>query len=170
MNDRPGRTFYGKYRGLVTDNRDPNNLGRVRAKVPEVSGDQPLGWATPCAPFGGNGFGFFAIPDVGAGVWIEFECGDPDYPVWTGCWWGQSSQMPSTVTSSGEKKLYIRTKAGHSILLDGTEGSGGITIEASGGQKIKLDSNGIELDNGSGAKIKLSGSQVTVNNDALEIT
>ena len=77
-------TFYGKYRGLVTDIQDPLMLGRIKAQVPDVMGSDDSGWAMPCAPFGGSQAGFFALPVVGAGVWIEFEHGDPDYPIWAG--------------------------------------------------------------------------------------
>src|SRR6185436_4797932 len=76
--------FFGKFRGVVTDNKDPKQIGRVRARVPDVMGDKESGWALPCFPFGGSGMGFIALPSVGAGVWIEFEHGDPDYPIWAG--------------------------------------------------------------------------------------
>jgi hypothetical protein len=79
--------FYGKYRGLVVNNVDPLQLGRLQAMVPEVLGESPSGWAQPCAPYGGTACGFFAIPPVGAGVWIEFEAGDVSRPIWAGTWW-----------------------------------------------------------------------------------
>ena len=89
--------FYGKYRGIVTDNKDPLFTGRIRATVPDVLGSDESGWATACTPFAGSGAGFFALPDVGVGVWIEFEHGDPDYPIWTGCWWGSPADPPPEV-------------------------------------------------------------------------
>src|SRR5712692_9045137 len=114
------KNHYGKHRGVVTDNRDPLRIGRIRAKVSDVYGDLESSWATPAAPFGGNGMGFFAVPAVGAGVWIEFECGDPDYPIWSGCWWGAAIEMPAVLFSppppSGtDPKMLIKTKGGHSI-------------------------------------------------------
>ena len=162
--------FYGKYRGVVTDNQDPLMLGRVRAKVPDVMGEQESGWAMPCAPFGGSGTGFFALPPVGAGVWVEFEQGDPDYPIWSGCWWGAASEMPSVLLAPPYKKVMIKTEGGHSIVLDDTPGVGGITLETSSGQKIVINSTGIEIDNGQGGSLKLSGPQVSINNGALEVT
>jgi len=80
--------IYGKYRGIVLNNLDPLNLGRIQASVAEVLGEVPTGWATPCAPYAGTGSGFFSIPPVGAGVWIEFEAGDVSRPIWTGGYWG----------------------------------------------------------------------------------
>lgn len=165
MND----TFYGKYRGIVTDNKDPLMIGRVRAKVPDVLGDLESGWAMPCAPFGGKATGFFAIPAEGAGVWIEFEHGDPDYPIWSGCWWGSAAEMPPVLLAPPYKKMMIKTEGGNSILLDDTPGIGGITLETSGGQKIVINSMGIEITNGQGASIKLTGLQVLINNGALEV-
>jgi uncharacterized protein involved in type VI secretion and phage assembly len=164
------RTFYGKYRGIVTDINDPLLMGRIRATVPDVFGDLDSGWAMPCAPFGGSGVGFFALPAVGAGVWIEFEHGDPDYPIWAGCWWGSPAEMPPILLAPPYKKLMIVTEGGNSILLDDTPGIGGISLETASGQKITLSALGIEIDNGMGGSITLTGPQVSVNNGALEVT
>jgi uncharacterized protein involved in type VI secretion and phage assembly len=162
-------TFFGKYRGIVTDNKDPLMIGRVRAKVPDVLGDLESGWAMPCAPFGGNAAGFFALPVTGAGIWIEFEHGDPDYPIWAGCWWGSVAEMPPVLLAPTYKKMMLKTEGGNSILLDDTPGIGGITIETSGGQKIVINSMGIEITNGQGASIKMTGPQISINNVALEV-
>src|SRR5712692_10467104 len=86
--ERVESRYYGKYRGLVIDNSDPQNLGRIRAKVPRLVGETELGWALPAFPYGGlSEQGLFLVPDVGAGVWIEFEEGHLSYPVWTGTWY-----------------------------------------------------------------------------------
>jgi uncharacterized protein involved in type VI secretion and phage assembly len=164
-----GQPFYGKYRGVVTDNQDPKKLGRVRASVPDVFGDDESGWAMPCAPFGGGGAGFFALPGKGAGVWIEFEHGDPDYPVWTGCWFGATSELPAPLLSSPPDQVMIVTAKGAKVTLSDVPGSGGITLETAAGAKISLTSSGIEIDNGKGASVKLSGTQVSVNGGALEV-
>lgn len=160
--------FFGKYRGVVTDNQDPTMIGRIRARVADL-GDLETGWATPCFPFGGAGMGFFALPKTGAGVWIEFEHGDPDYPIWSGCWYGAVSDVPSDVLAPPYKKVLIETEGGHKIILDDTPGVGGIMFETSGGQKLKLTATSIEIDNGTGSKIVMQGPTVKVNNGALEI-
>jgi uncharacterized protein involved in type VI secretion and phage assembly len=162
------KTFYGKYRGIVTSNDDPLKIGRIKAHVPDVLGDDESGWALPCAPFGGDNMGFFALPGTNARVWIEFEQGDPDYPIWTGCWWGSQDEMPDVLSSDANKKVLIQTVNGLSILLDDSS-SGEITIQTSGDQKIVLNSTSIKIDNGSGATIELSGPKVAVNDDALEV-
>jgi uncharacterized protein involved in type VI secretion and phage assembly len=161
--------FFGKYRGTVKSTGDPLRIGRIKAAVPDVLGDRETGWAMPCAPFGGDKTGFFALPPEGSGVWIEFEGGDPDYPIWSGCWWGSLAEMPPTLLLDPPKVVMIRTSGGHAITMDDTPGIGGITIETSGGQKIKLSQMGIEIDNGMGGTIKMQGPQVSVNSGALEV-
>jgi uncharacterized protein involved in type VI secretion and phage assembly len=94
VRERVVRRHYGKYRGVVTSNQDPKNLGRLKARVPELLGKVETGWALPSAPYSGNATGTFAVPAPGAGVWIEFEAGDVARPIWTGCWW-QSGQLPT---------------------------------------------------------------------------
>jgi len=161
------KTFYGKYRGIVTDNNDPLSMGRIEAQVLDVLGDNESGWALPCVPFAGNGMGFYAIPDVGARIWIEFEQGDPDYPIWTGCWWGSQDELPDE--ASDIQKVVIKTKNGQLIVLDDAE-TGTITIQTAGGQKIVMNSESIKIDNGMDATIELNGPSVSVNDDALEVT
>jgi len=165
-------TFYGKYRGKVTDNRDPLQIGRVRALVPDVLGDQETGWAMPCFPFAGSGMGSFGLPKIDAGVWIEFEHGNPDFPIWSGCWFGNVSELPTELLTPPliqDQRVILKTAGGTKVFLDDAPGLGGITLETSTGQKIKLSATGIEIDNGMGAKISLTGPQVSVNNGALDI-
>jgi uncharacterized protein involved in type VI secretion and phage assembly len=184
-----GPPFWGKYRGTVSDANDLERKGRVKARVPDVFGQDDSGWAMPCVPVGGSGSGFFGVPEVGAGVWIEFERGDPEYPVWSGCWRGGTADFPTEIlgTPEPQKHMMLLTQGGHSLLLDDTPGTGGITLETSGGQKITLkatgveitdgtggkitlDPTGIEINNGKGGSIKMMAKQVSVNEGALEVT
>lgn len=167
--DDNGRAFYGKYRGIVTDIEDPLFQGRIKAKVPDVLGDDESGWAMPCVPFGGNGMGFFALPKKDAGVWIEFEHGDPDYPIWSGCWWGIAAELPPIVLVPPYKKVIVQTDGGNSVLLDDTPGVGGITLQTSGGQKIVMTNLGIEITYVDGISIKLDPEGVSINGTSLQV-
>jgi len=158
--------FYGKYRGTVTNNIDPQQLGRLQVQVPAVLGSSSLSWAMPCLPYAGPGVGFFFLPPVGARVWVEFEGGNPDYPVWVGGFWDQSSDIPASPPIA-EKKV-IKTDS-LTLTLDDTPGAGGATLETSTGMKIVLSAQGIEIDNGQGATVKLQGPKTAVNGAALEV-
>jgi uncharacterized protein involved in type VI secretion and phage assembly len=162
--------FFGKYRGVVTDIQDPLMTMRIQASVPDVYGDGTSGWAMPCAPFGGSQVGLFALPTVGAGVWMEFEHGDPDYPVWTGCWWGSATEIPTQWLAPPYKKVMLVTPSGHSITVDDTPGVGGITLQTAEGAKVVLSTTGCQFTNGQGATVQLTGPQVSVNNGALDVT
>lgn len=132
--------FYGKYRGIVSNTQDSSGLGRIKAKVPEILGTQETGWALPCS-YAGNGEGLFAIPPVGAGVWIEFEAGDPSRPVWSGGWWGtgQVPQNQKSTTATPTMKI-LRSSAGLLIALDDNGQSIAIS-DKSGSNLVTIDAN-----------------------------
>jgi len=153
--------YYGKYRGVVTSNEDPNNLGRIKAQVPAVS-DSEMGWATPSTPYAGNGVGMFFIPPVGANVWIEYEGGDLELPIWSGCFWDKG-EAPA---DSPDIKI-IKTDFA-TININDASGAGEITIESITGVKIVLGSDGIELSYNA-AKIKLTAASVNINDGAFEV-
>jgi uncharacterized protein involved in type VI secretion and phage assembly len=139
--------FYGKYRGVVTDNQDPDNLGRIKARVPEVLVDEETGWAVPAAAYAGDGVGLYAVPAQDAGVWIEFEAGDLSRPIWTGCWWG-GQQLPADQGGAAATPALkiLRTDQGLMVALDDdgqtvtvsdADGSNLVTVLAQDGQ-VKL--------------------------------
>jgi hypothetical protein len=116
-----GQRLYGKYAGKVYDNKDPDHLGRLQALVPEVLRDVPTGWAKPCVPYAGPRSGYFALPPLNAGVWIEFEAGDVSRPIWTGCFWGARElplKPPETETPPEWKTRIWRTDLGLTAVLD----------------------------------------------------
>ncbi len=158
--ERVRNRFYGKYRGAVTE-VDADTL-RIKAKVPAVLGAQTTGWCMPCVPYAGADVGFAFLPEVGAGVWIEFEGGDVSYPIWSGCYW-RTDELPAEATP--QVKVMV-TAAGHKLLLDDDAGS--ITITDSNDNTITLDSAGITLERG-GKKIEISDAQVNVNEGSLEV-
>ncbi len=95
----PRRRFYGKYRGTVTDNADAFGLGRVLVTCPAVYGTGE-NWAMPCTPYAGSGVGLFLLPPIGAHAWVEFEGGDPDYPIAAGYFWSDDSDHRDDLPAS----------------------------------------------------------------------
>jgi uncharacterized protein involved in type VI secretion and phage assembly len=165
LTQRQQRRYYGKFRGIVTDNNDPDKQGRIRAKVPELFGTDETGWAIPCVPFAGDDHGLLALPETDSNVWIEFEAGDPSRPIFAGCWWPQS-KMPQAVASPSVKVFH--TKAGNKITLDDSSGSEKVTLEDKNGATITLDQQGILLKKG-GQSVKVTDSQVAINDSALTV-
>lgn len=157
--------FFGKYRGKVEANIDPQQQGRIQVSCPAVLGEGRLSWAMPAAPYAGPGVGFFAIPPTGANVWVEFEGGDANYPIWSGCFWGlgEAPALPAIA----EMKVFKTDTA--TITVNDIPGAGGVTIETQMGMKIAISATGIEISNGQGATITLTGPKVSINNDALEV-
>jgi type VI secretion system (T6SS) baseplate-like injector VgrG len=95
-----GRTFWGKYRATVIDNADPLMLGRLLCEVPSLP-TTLLNWALPCVPYAGEKARMFALPPIGANVWIEFEGGDPEYPIWSGVFWTEPPPPGGTSGAAG---------------------------------------------------------------------
>ena len=157
--------YFGKYRGTVVNNIDPMQQGRIQVSVPSVLGGGQLSWAMPCVPYAGSGVGLFLIPPVDANIWVEFEAGDPDYPIWSGCFWGVG-EVPALPAIAEMKVLKTDTCT---ITLNDLPGIGGVTIETMTGMKIILSATGLEIDNGQGGSIKMTGPQVSVNNGGLEV-
>lgn len=119
-----GERFYGKHRGVVVDVDDPNGQGRVRARVPEVLGEVESGWALPAASYAGPGVGAFAVPPVGAAVWIEFEAGLVDRPIWAGCIWGADDPPRRNDGAEPTPQLkIIRSERGLIVALDDESGT-----------------------------------------------
>ena len=152
--------FYGKYRGVVTDN-DASTM-RIKATVPSVLPDTGTGWCMPCVPYAGQQVGFIMLPDVGSGVWIEFEGGDVSYPIWVGMYW-QSGEIPSQASATVRA---IITNAG-SIEMDDDAGS--ITLTDSNQNTVVLDSNGVTSTSGS-SSVAIGSSGVNVNDGAFEVS
>jgi uncharacterized protein involved in type VI secretion and phage assembly len=167
-----GTKYYGKYRGAVVNNVDPLKQGRLMVTVPDVS-ITPSTWAMPCVPVAGLQMGALSIPPIGAGVWIEFEQGDPDYPIWVGGWWGSAAEIPALAQTvpppvSG---FVFQTLLQNGLLISDVPGpTGGIMLKTMTGATITMNDTGIVLQNGKGASIAMVGPTITINNGALTIT
>ena len=165
-------TYYGKYRGTVVNNVDPMKLGRIQAMVPDVSGFSPTSWAMPCVPLAGIQNGFYTVPVIGSGVWIEFEQGNPDYPIWAGCFWGTAAEIPALaqLVPPAVPGIALQTPLQNGILISDVPGpTGGIMLKCATGAMILVNDVGITISNGKGATIVMAGPTVTINNGALAV-
>lgn len=164
--------FFGKYRGTVVNNVDPLQIGRIQAIVPDVSNVVPTSWAMPCLPSAGINTGVFTVPQVGAGVWIEFEHGDPDYPIWVGGYWGTAAEVPvlARLVPPAVNGLTIQTTLKNGIVVSDVPGpTGGILIQTTTGAMISVSDVGIVISNGKGAVISMLGPTVDINVGALTV-
>ena len=165
--------YFGKYRGTVVNNVDPMQIGRIQAIVPDVSNVLPTRWAMPCVPVAGLQMGEFTVPPIGSGVWMEFEQGNPDFPIWTGCFWGMAGEVPSAarLVPPGVAGITFQTTLQNSIQVSDLPGpSGGIVLKSTTGAFVIVNDTGIYIQNGKGASLALVGPTVTVNQGALVIT
>jgi uncharacterized protein involved in type VI secretion and phage assembly len=172
------RHFYGKYRGIVVDNEDPARLGRLKLSVPSVLGaDVVTGWATPCSPYGGAADqGFLFVPERDSGVWVEFEEGDLEFPIWVGTFWSRpdaESQLPRPQADDGSDqqevqdpptRKIIKTLKGHTIQLEDADDQESILIrEGSQGHLVTMNSDGITI-------VDKNQNTIHLSDDGIQIT
>ncbi len=167
---------YGKYRGTVLENIDPEQIGRILVMVPDVLGLTPSTWAMPCLPGAGIQSGVFVVPAIGSSVWVEFEQGDPDYPIWTGGFWGLVADVPIFATAPPAippgGNIVLQTSGENMVLVSDappTPATGGIVLKSVSGAMIVINETGIYIDNGQGASITLVGPTVDINLGALTV-
>jgi uncharacterized protein involved in type VI secretion and phage assembly len=170
MNEGP--KYFGIYRGTVVNNVDPLQIGRIMALVPDAGGITPSSWAMPCVPLAGKQMGTFMVPQIGAGVWIQFEAGDPDRPVWTGGWWGSAAEVPALALAGvpGDPNIVLQSTLQNAVVISDLPGpTGGIMLKSTTGATIIVNDTGIYIQNGKGASIVMTGPTVTVNAGALVV-
>lgn len=168
-----GKKFYGKYRGTVINNIDPMQIGRIQVIVPDASNFVPTSWALPALPVGGIQMGMFTVPPIGSSVWVEFEQGDPDFPIWTGCFWGSAAEVPalSHLVPPALAGITLQTTLQNGIVISDLPGpAGGIIIKSTTGATLIVNDTGIYIQNGKGASIVMVGPTVTINEGAMVIT
>lgn len=169
--------LWGKHRGEVLNNLDPYEMGRLLVDVPQVPATK-VNWAMPCVPYAGDGVGWFAMPDIGAEVWVEFERGDPSYPIWTGCYW-----LERKAPGANPLKKVLRT-TNNELVLDDTPRSGGVTLTAlppgvetpvtmtfsSEGMSIKAPPGEITISTKGGITVKFPACELSMSNEKVTIT
>jgi uncharacterized protein involved in type VI secretion and phage assembly len=166
-----GKRFYGKYRGVVINNVDPEQKGRIQVEVSDPLGVTPTTWAWPAVPLAGIQSGVYVVPTLGSGVWVEFEHGDRDKPIWSGCWWGSAGEVPTLALAGipATPNIVLQTPGQNTLVLSDVPAVG-ITLKTKLGAMIVINDAGILLSNGKGATIMLASNAVTVNAGALVVT
>jgi hypothetical protein len=179
------KKFYGKYRGTVLLNIDPEQRGRLSLQIPDVLGPIPSTWAEPCVPLAGPTgppMGVYMVPPIGAGVWVEFEQGDPNHPIWVGCRWGTQSDIPLAALAGNpaDPSIVMQSLLQQGIIISDmpptvpppimppVPTTGGIILRSATGAYIVVNDAGIFISNGV-ATITMIGPQVTINNGALMV-
>jgi uncharacterized protein involved in type VI secretion and phage assembly len=164
--------YYGKYRGTVANNVDPLQMGRIQAIVPDITGLVPSTWAMPCVPIAGKQMGTFVVPQIGAGVWIEYEQGDPDHPIWVGGFWGMAAEVPALALAGNpaSPSIVLQTTGQNTLMLSDMPGpAGGILLKTTTGAFIAVNDVGIVISNGKGAIITLAANTVDINVGGLTV-
>ena len=167
--------YFGKYRGTVVNNIDPELRGRLLVNVPDVLSFGPSSWAEPCVPLAGPTgppMGVYMVPPIGAGVWVEFERGDQDHPIWSGCRWGTPADIPPLAHAGlpASPNIVLQTAGQNTLMISDLPGpTGGIMLKSLTGASIIVNDTGIYIQNGKGASITLVGPAVTINNGALSV-
>ncbi|MGC1310446.1 MAG: phage baseplate assembly protein V [Phormidesmis sp.] len=159
------REFWGKYRGKITGNKDPLHLGRVQVTVPAVFGEGRASWALPCTPYAGKDIGLFMVPPLATNIWVEFEGGDPDYPIWSGCFWGDR-ELPSQARVEEPVKVQVFRTKGATLTVSTEEKTKGIALAVEKPMvekplKLVYNPDGIELNHSDNMTVKvLSQSEI----------
>jgi uncharacterized protein involved in type VI secretion and phage assembly len=169
------KRFFGKYAGTVLNNIDPERRGRLLLNVPDVLSFVPSTWAEACVPLAGPTgppMGVYMVPPIGAGVWVEFEQGDPGRPIWVGCRWGLASDVPPLAHAGLpiSPNIVLQTAGQNSLVISDLPGpTGGIMLKSATGATIIVNDTGIYIQNGKGASLIMTGPTTNINNGALTV-
>jgi uncharacterized protein involved in type VI secretion and phage assembly len=168
------RRFYGKYRAVVVQNIDPELRGRIMCIVPDVLGPTPSSWCEACTPLAGPTgapMGAYFVPPLGAGVWVEFEQGDPSRPIFSGCRFGIGDAP--TIAFAGlpiSPSIVLQTAGQNTIAISDLPGPiGGIMLKSLTGASIIVNDTGIYIQNGKGAALTMIGPAIDFNAGAMTI-
>lgn len=178
MTKATDNTYPGLYRGIVTLNVDPEFRGRLQLMIPDVLAFSPSTWAEPCSPLAGPTgppMGVYMVPPPGAGVWVMFEHGDVNRPVWLGCRYDNASNVPPLALAGNpaDPNICIQSLLQHTLMISDMPPSpvtGGIILKSTTGAMIVVNDSGIYISNGKGAMITMVGPTIDFNVGALTIT
>jgi hypothetical protein len=170
------RRYWGKYPGVVRNPIDPEMRCRLLVSVEDVFGPNISSWALPSLPYAGLSLGMYVVPAVGTNVWVEFLHGNPDYPIWTGFWFGSIVDAPKTplLATPGTPQMIVESLLKHAIVISDTPvmpylPKGGILLKSGTGSYVAVDPTGVRL---FGLSVQVNGTPDGINplTAALAIT
>lgn len=173
LSETPNRgthPLYGVVVGIVTNNQDPDHLGRVKVRFPWLSDDNESAWARIATPMAGNNRGLYVLPEVDDEVLVVFEQGDPRYPFILGALWN-AKDAPPTTNGDGKNNLrLLQSRSGHQIRLNDEDGKETIEIiDKTGKNKVVLDTAKNAIAITSNKDITLSAPQGTIKLEAQSL-
>jgi phage baseplate assembly protein V len=164
--------FYGVVVGIVTNNRDPDGLHRVKVRFPWLSNDVESNWARVAAPMTGRDRGTYFLPEVDDEVLVAFEHGQVDSPFVVGSLWNGRDTPPESNSNGQNDHRTIKSRSGHILRFNDTSGSETIEIiDKTGSNKIVIDSarNTITIEAESDITIKSSTGKLTMQAMSIEM-
>jgi len=178
MSTPSSNNYPGVYRATVLTNTDPELRGRLMLAIPDVLSFSPSTWAEPCTPLAGPTgppMGVYMVPPIGTGVWVMFEQGDANRPVWIGCRFDITANVPPLALAGNpaDPNICIQSLLQHMVMISDlppTPITGGIILKSTTGAMIVVNDSGIYISNGKGAAITMVGPTIDFNLGALTVT
>jgi uncharacterized protein involved in type VI secretion and phage assembly len=164
--------IFGVVVGIVTNNKDPKGMGRVRVKLPSISEDHESQWARVVTPMAGNGRGLYYLPEIDDEVLLGFENGIIDFPYVLGAVWNGKDKPPESNSDGKNNMRTMKSRSGHTVRLDDSAGAEKIEIiDKTGNNKIVISSadNTISINADSDITIQSSRGKLKLNAVGVEI-
>jgi len=174
-------TIPGVAVGLVTNNKDPEHMGRVKITFPWRSGNDESYWARVVSFMAGKERGGYFLPEVGDEVLVAFDSGDLNHPYVIGSLWNGEDQPPATNENGNNDVRMIKSRSGHELIFNDEQGKESIELRTSAGHQIVLDdqsggrmeikvgSFSVVLDSGKNEMVLESPAKLRLKSQAIEI-
>ena len=155
---------------VVTNNQDPENLGRIKVKYPWRDSEDESYWARMVTFMAGNNMGGYFLPEVGNEVLVSFENGDIDHPFIIGALWSGNMAPPENNSDGKNNRRLIKSRSGHLVIMDDTEGNEKIEIiDKTGNNLLRIDTASNTVEISSDKDIKLIASQGKISLECMQL-
>ena len=152
---------------IVSGNNDPEQLGRVKLRLPWRAQEFETDWVRIAMPMAGPDRGTYFLPEIGDEVLVAFDRDDIRYPYVLGALWSRTDKPPEKNADGKNAIRLVKTRAGHLLKFDDSENQGAILIQLTDGKKVEIDTDGIKIDDGAN-KIILDAKAGTISIEAKQ--